>query len=322
MSTHRFRWSLWLALLNCLSSTASAQKLSPFQPPQRPLGLPLMGKTYLAGSDGRSQHFDASKQSFLSIITSHLPEHVAYTGAGLNKLDPTRLYFTSAYAPRVYYIYAGTCYDNALGVTIATASEPTAKPVTGDSYTVFPFCHSSIGPFCCSGAGKRSASEPLLAGDFVELPTIKAGQQLAFFLMADMDRNANPADVYYNGKANNVDGYQHLVAFFPDDSQYLIIGFEDMYDCGGDGRERDGRERDDRERDGRDHKRERDERGRNERERDDRERRDRERKGLERDDREGGDRGCGDRDCNDLMFVIDIGPKNAAALRVPNNMVR
>ena len=261
MSTRCLRWSLGLALLNCLAGTALAQKPSPFQPPERPLGLPLMGKTYLGGSDGLSQTFDASKQSFLSVITSKLPEHVAYTGAGLNKLDPMRLYFTSAYAPRIYYIYEGACYNNALGLTIATVSAPTSKPVKGDSYTVFPFGHSSISPVCCSGSGKRSPSEPLLAGDFVELPTIKAGQQLAFFIMAEMDNHAHPQYVYYNGSAYNTDAYQHLVAFFPDNSQYMIIGFEDMHDGG-------------------------------------------------------------DRDCNDLMFVIDVGPQNAAALRVANNMAK
>ncbi len=43
-----------------------------------------------------------------------------------------------------------------------------------------------------------------------------------------------------------------MIAFFPDNSQYIIIGFEDEY-------------------------------------------------------------GGGDQDCNDLMFVVDVGPNNAAA---------
>jgi hypothetical protein len=34
--------------------------------------------------------------------------------------------------------------------------------------------------------------------------------------------------VFYNGSSNNSDNFQHLVAFFPDNSQYMIIGFEDM----------------------------------------------------------------------------------------------
>ncbi|HEX5446461.1 MAG TPA: DUF4114 domain-containing protein [Pirellulales bacterium] len=254
----RWQTKLFAALLclNGLALSASAQTLSPFQPANRPLGLPLVGPTYLDGSDAASQSFDNYKQSFLDTITANLPEAVAFSGESLNQLDPTRLYFMFDYAPRVYYIYEGACYDNALGVTIATVSAPTNKPTTGTSYTVFPFGHSSISPACASGSGKRSKSEPLLPGDFVQLPLVTAGQQLAFFLMANMDSHSNPADVYYNGNSNNPDNFQHLVCFFPSESQYLIIGFEDMLNGG-------------------------------------------------------------DRDCNDLMFVVDIGPNNAALLRSP-----
>lgn len=259
MQFRRFHVFLAVLCLQGLAAGASAQTKSRYQPSNRPLGLPLVGSTYRDGTDSLSQSFDTYKQSYLNIITSRLPEGVAFTGANLNQLDPTRLYFLFDYAPRVYYIYEGACYDNALGVTIATVSAPTNKPTTGASCTVFPFVHASIAPVCASGSGKRSRKEPLLAGDFVQLPTVKAGQQLAFFIMANMDKSSNPANVFYNGNSNNPDNFQHLICFFPDNSQYLIIGFEDMY-------------------------------------------------------------GGGDRDCNDLMFVVDIGPNNAAALRAPDSL--
>ncbi|HUY92892.1 MAG TPA: DUF4114 domain-containing protein [Pirellulales bacterium] len=261
MNVEHTRWLLALAVASGLAASASAQTVSPYQSSLRPLGLSLVGKTYLDGTDALSQSCDASKASFLQTITSKLPEHVAFTGAGLNRLDPTRLYFNFAYAPRVYYIYEGACYDNALGVTIATVSAPTSKPASGTNYTIFPFVHSSISPVCASGSGVRSAKEPLMAGDFVQLPTVDAGQQLAFFIMAEMDRSGTPTNVFYNGDSTNADDFQHLIAFFPDNSQYIIIGFEDMYDGG-------------------------------------------------------------DQDCNDLMFVVDIGVNNAAALRNPSNMPR
>ena len=224
MKKRAVRWFLGLTLINVCAASVFSQTLSPYQPKDRPLGLPLVGPTYLAGSDSASQALDNYAQSYLNVITTNLPEHVKFTGANLNRLDPTRLYFTFSYAPRVYYIYEGACYDNALGVTIATVSVPTDEPTTGTSYTVFPFGHSSISPVCSSGSGKRSASEPLLAGDFVQLPTVNAGQQLAFFLMANMDNKGNPADVYYNGDSNNPDDFQHLVAFFPDNSQTSSSG--------------------------------------------------------------------------------------------------
>lgn len=55
-----------------------AQTLSPYQPTDRPLGLPLAGPTYLDGSDAASQLFDNYKQSFLTTITTNLPEGVAF----------------------------------------------------------------------------------------------------------------------------------------------------------------------------------------------------------------------------------------------------
>ena len=250
---------LGLALMGCLATSAAAQTLSTYQPSNRPLGLPLVGKTYLTGTDSASQTFDSSKSGFINIITSKLPEAQVFTGAGLNQLDPERLYFMFDYTPRVYYLYEGACYDNALGVTIATVSAPTSSRVTGTDYTVFPFVHSSIGPVCAKGSGTRSSTEPLMAGDFVKLPTVKAGQQLAFFIMSNMNDSSVPANTFYNGDTNNVDNFQHLIAFFPDNSQYIIIGFEDMLNGG-------------------------------------------------------------DKDCNDLMFVVDVGPNNAAAWRAPNTM--
>ena len=244
--------------LSVLSASATAQTLSPYQSAFRPLGLPVIGKTFLAGSDAASQSFESSKQKFLNTITSKLPESVAFTGVNLNQLDPQKLFFQFAYAPRVYYIYEGACYTNALGLTIASVSTPTSQPVSGTNYTVFPMVHSSIAPVCASGSGARSASEPLLAGDFVQLPTIAAGQQLAFFIMSNLNGNGTPSDVFFNGSSQNSDGFQHLIAFFPDNSQYIIIGFEDLW-------------------------------------------------------------GGGDKDCNDLLFVVDVGPNNAAVWRNPAN---
>ena len=66
----------------------------------------------------------------------------------------------------------------------------------------------------------------------MQLPTVTAGQQLQFFIMANLDSNAVPQATYYNGTTTNPDSFQHMIAFFPDNSQYIIIGFEDMYDGG------------------------------------------------------------------------------------------
>jgi hypothetical protein len=214
------------------AATASAQTLSQYQPSDRPLGLSLAGKTYLDGTDSASKTFDTYKQTYLNLVDSLLPEGVAFTGIGLNQLDPQRLYFLFSYAPRVYYLREGACYNNALGATIATVSAPSSQVLSGNTFTIFPWVHSSISDVCSSGSGKRSSTEPLLCGDFVQLPTVAAGQQLAFFIMANMDSNWNPAYTYYNGKSINPDNFQHMIAFFPDNSNFIIIGFEDMYGGG------------------------------------------------------------------------------------------
>jgi hypothetical protein len=254
-----FKSLLGLGLLSCLAATASAQTLSPFQSAYRPLGLSIVSKVYLDSTDTTSTSEYSNNATWTAYIQKMLPETVAFTGIGLNQLNPQQLYFLFSYTPRVYFIYEGAGYIDALGATIATVSTPTNKPTTGTSYTLFPDQHWSMGPWA-SGSGVRSTSEPLMPGDFVELPTINAGQQLAFFIMSNMNSSTGvPEYTFYNGASNNPDNFQHMVAFFPDNSQFIIIGFEDMY-------------------------------------------------------------GGGDKDCNDLMFVVDVGPNNAAAWRAPSSM--
>jgi hypothetical protein len=189
-----------------------------------------------------------------------LPETVAFTGNGLNQLDPARLYFLHAYAPRVYFLYEETGAIDQLGVTIGNVAAPvTTGPISGTSYTVFPSGRSCTDPLYSPGNGVRTSTYPLYPGDFVQLPTVSAGQQLGFCLANGVNSSGTPGTyngqsvIYYNG-VSPLDNYQHMIAFFPDTtSQYIIIGFEDWAN--------------------------------------------------------------GDQDCNDLVFVVDVGPQNAAAWR-------
>jgi len=227
----RLTLGLGLAFLGCLVAIATAGTVSPVQSTAKPSGLTVIGQVQLGGSDAQAATVQALIPGYVTMVNQYLPETVAFTGAGLHQLDPQRLYFTFAYAPRVYYLYEGACYTNALGATIATVAAPTNQVLTGNTFTIFPNVHSSISAVCASGSGKRTTSEPLLAGDFVQLPTVNAGQQLSFFIMANLTGNT-PADTYYNGTSNNPDNFQHMIAFFPDNSQYIIIGFEDMFNGG------------------------------------------------------------------------------------------
>ena len=229
------RFVLTIAVVVGLStaSVAQAQTASPYQSDGlNTLGLSMIGKIYLAGTDTTSRSFQTLAPGYVTTVEQKLPEGVAFTGAGLNQLDPQRLYFLFDYAPRVYYLYEGAGFYNALGATIASASKPTSSILTGNTFMIFPHVKSSISPVASSGSGVRSSTEPLMLGDFVQLPTVKAGQQLSFFCVSNITNqtylNDSSEAVFYNGAANNPDNYQHLVAFFPDNSQYIIIGFEDM----------------------------------------------------------------------------------------------
>ncbi len=234
------------------AGTAHAQTVSSVQGKLGSAAAPLIGKVYVAATDSLSQAYSTNQTSFLNIITSQLQEGVAFTGAGLNQLDPTRLYFLFDYAPRCYWIYGYAGYVDGIGATIATVSAPTSTPLTGNTFTIMPDVH-------WNGYNTRTSTYPVAQGDFVQLPTVKAGQQLGFFIYSNEASNGNAADCFYNGASINADGFQHMIAFFPSNSQYIIIGFEDMY-------------------------------------------------------------GGGDKDCNDVMFVVDIGPNNAAALKNINNL--
>ena len=215
-----------------LTTVVAAATYNSIQSSYKPMGLTVIDKAQTYGSDAASRSFESVKQSYITYCNQMLPEGKVFTGAGLYQLDPTRLYFLFDYAPRVYFIKDGACYKNGLGATIATLSAPSTTVLTGNTFTILPNASSPAG-VCGAGGSTRSTSEPLLYGDFVQLPTVTAGQQLAFFLMANLNSSGTtPESVYYNGARTNADNFQHMIAFFPDNSQYVIIGFEDMYGGG------------------------------------------------------------------------------------------
>lgn len=246
------RFCIATLVVHAFTAAALAQTLSPIQITAVPSGFPLIGSVYKGASDTKSIAYSNLQSTYSKYITTNLKEGVAFTGIGINQLDPQRLYFLFDYAPRVYFIYGYAGYIDGLGATIATIDKPTSGPLTGNTFSIFPDGH-------WNGATTRSTTYPVLPGDFVQLPTVKAGQQLGFFVFSNENSKGSPANIFYNGTANNADKFQHMIAFYPDNSQYIIIGFEDYY-------------------------------------------------------------GGGDQDCNDLMFVVDIGPQNALALKNPNSL--
>ncbi len=50
--------------------------------------------------------------------------------------------------------------------------------------------------------------------------------------MGNLNSSGVPEATYYNQKQQNGDGLLHMVAFFPANSNFVILGFEDIYGGG------------------------------------------------------------------------------------------
>jgi hypothetical protein len=236
MNVQHLRWLLVLGLLNGLAvaAMASSSNYASVQSTYKPLGWTLAAQVEVGGCDAAAKAFATVMPGFQTLTSGSLKEGVAFAQANNNLLDPQRLYFFSAYAPRIYFLSTGGWYTDALGVTIGTATAPNGKPPAGTNYTVFPNANSyySNTDSAKQTNGQRTQFCPLLPGDFVQLPTVNAGQALSLVFMSQLDSNGNPANVFYNDPNANADKYQHMVAFFPPNSNYIIVGFEDLYGGG------------------------------------------------------------------------------------------
>src|ERR1700759_1333656 len=149
---------LGIVIVAGFTATVFATTYNSVQSSYRPLGLKLTAKAQTKGSDSASSAFQSTMSSYQSYCTSMLPEGVEFTGSGLYQLDPQRLYFLFDYAPRVYFIKDGACYQNALGATIATMSAPTSSILSGTTFTILPNASSPQG-VCGAGGSTRTQAE-------------------------------------------------------------------------------------------------------------------------------------------------------------------
>ncbi len=230
-----------------LSGGALAQTTSPVQSSARPFGLPLAGQVMAGGSDAASANFQANVlPSINSLLNSKLSETVRVNDSSL-LLDPNKLFLKNASDVRVYFVGEGAGYHNTLGYNTGGGGI-----TTGDPQIIFPDASSRVTSYNPGrGPVARTANEPLLPGDFVDLGVMAAGSKLDFFLIANGAQNGRT--VFSTDRSVNPDGINHVVTFAAITSTHLIIGFEDLL-------------------------------------------------------------GGGDRDFNDLLFAVDIGSVNIAAL--------
>lgn len=231
------RCAAGLLLMLGLSVTANAQTAASVQSPLRPLGLGLWnttsGKVMAKSTDTASTAFMSTNfNSFMTIVNDNLGETSAYSQASNNTLAPEKLFFFFDYAPRVYFLTEGAGYTNALGANICDAETSTSStPDATRRFLIFPNSQSNKG-YGGDGSSTRTTTSPLQPGDFVQLPLITRGKQLELFLMGNLNSSGVPESTYYNQKQQNGDGLLHMVAFFPANSNFVILGFEDIYGGG------------------------------------------------------------------------------------------
>ena len=230
-------------------------KVSPVQSAGRPFNLDIAGPVYVAVSDTRSASFQANElPAMINTVNQNLSEFKPLTDISSKALDPSKLVLSTDAQVRVYFVAEGAGYHNTLGINLTGTGIATGNPKL-----IFPDASSQQSYYnfgSDQGGSVRAASAPLMSGDFVDFGTMKAGQKLDFFLIADGANGANKLHVWTASPSVNSDGIQHMASFGVKDSSYLLLSFEDLA-------------------------------------------------------------GGGDRDFNDIIFAVQIGAKNVAALANP-----
>jgi hypothetical protein len=221
-----FRKMLPPALMGCLlgafSTSLASAALDPIQSAARPFGLDIVAPVQQASSDPQAAAFQSKElPTLVAWIKKNLPEYTEVKDFSAKTLDPSMLTLKTNEDVRVYFLGEGAGYQNTLGFNTSGAGIK-----TGDPQLIFPNASSSISTYATTGqSGVRSASEPLMPGDFVNLGPMKAGTQLDFFLISNGANGGS--DVYSTTASANKDGLRHVVAYAAKDSPYLLLAFED-----------------------------------------------------------------------------------------------
>ena len=227
------------------SSKASSGTPSPVQSKADPYGLKVAGEVMVGGSDSASKSFMQNVLPSLSqFVNKALPESKNNTKSAAFQIDPNKLTLATSGNVRDYFVSEGASFHNAIGFDAVTGKDPKSSwdEVNSDSSKlIFPDASSSTGSLT-DGTGKsgvRTASEPVLAGDFVDLGKQSAGTKLDFFLMANGARQSW-SSIFSANSALNGDGFsQHIAGFTASlfaipslNSPYIFLSFEDLWGGG------------------------------------------------------------------------------------------
>ena len=199
-------------------------KDSTVQAKARPFGLSVVDTVKQAGSDAASAAFQKDTlPPVINLLNQKLGECKSILDTSSMALDPSRLRLTTDANVRVYFIGEGAGYHNTLGFNVNASGVK-----EGDPKLIFPDASSYLSSYNGDESKNnfRDASNPLMAGDFVNLGKMSKGSMLDFFLISDGASGGK--SVFSTTASANPDHLNHVVAFASSDSPYLIISFEDM----------------------------------------------------------------------------------------------
>lgn len=216
--------------------TGCGPEESPVQSAKRPHGLPIYDTVKMAASDWKSARFqrEALPELILAASQKFNKENIAENFADV-VLDPQRLVITESTKVRVYFVGEASGLSNAVGVNFSAVGIK-----EGDPKLLIPDESSSIDLYRAAALvegepprlpmepfGERTQAQPMRPGDFVDLGRIEAGTRLNFFLVSGQEGR-----VYTPVPEANPDGIPHMVALAVEDSPYMVISFEDLYQGG------------------------------------------------------------------------------------------
>lgn len=188
-----------------------------------------IGKVRMGGSDAASLEFQRNVLPGInSFLNLKLGETRALKNSSAMMLDPSKLLLQNESQVRIYFVGEGAGYHNTLGYNAFEPGETLPKtPIASDGKVIFPDASSQISLLGDAVKNpKRTTSDPLLPGDFVDLGYFDKGVRLDFWLIANGASGGRTA--YSTDPARNPDRINHVVSFALPDSPYLIIGFEDL----------------------------------------------------------------------------------------------
>lgn len=209
-----------------LDASVFAQTPSPVQSTARPNGLSIVGPVDLAGSDAASAAFQATTLPSVLQVINAVPDQRMTASPNFAWLDPAQLHLTTATDVRVYFIGESTGFHNTLGFNTSGSGITSGNPKL-----IFPDASTNALLKGTTPGGKsRTANDPLMPGDFVNLGKLAAGTDLDFFLISDGARHGKYT--FSTDRAANPDGVSHVLTLALKDSPYLILGFEDQFGGG------------------------------------------------------------------------------------------